>query len=213
MTDYSLLAILVPHGQARKLIHEGRELGLIGATTLLAQGTVKSKLLDFLGINQIQKELILTMGEHTKLTAIMEELNRRHKVTRKNFGISFIIPITYSNKHTDGSMQSEIKKEIRTVKSAIFTIVDRGRANDVVDATIEAGARGGTILHARGSGVNQAKLIFDIEIEPEKEIVLTIVDPDQVEPIVTAIRRHSDVEKDGHGILFVLPITESYGIK
>jgi len=213
MTDYSLLAILVPHGQARKLIHEGRELGLIGATTLLAQGTVKSKLLDFLGINQIQKELILTMGEHTKLTAIMEELNRRHKVTRKNFGISFIIPITYSNKHTDGSMQSEIKKEIRTVKSAIFTIVDRGRANDVVDATIEAGARGGTILHARGSGAHQTKLIFDIEIEPEKEIVLTIVEPDKVDAVVSAIRKHSDVEKDGHGILFVLPITEAYGIK
>ena len=213
MAAFSLLIILVPHGQARKLIHEGRSLGLIGATILLAQGTVKSKLLDFLGINQIQKEVILTIGEHTKLTAIMEELNRRHKVTRKNFGIAFIIPISYSNKHMSGTMQPEIPEEIKTMKSAIFTIVDRGRANDVVDAAVAAGARGSTILHARGSGVNQAKLIFDIEIEPEKEIVLTIVDPDQVEPIVTAIRRHSDVEKDGHGILFVLPITESYGIK
>ena len=64
MTAFSLLIILVPHGQARKIIHEGRELGLIGATTLLAQGTVKSKLLDFLGINQIQKELILTMRKN-----------------------------------------------------------------------------------------------------------------------------------------------------
>ena len=51
------------------------------------------------------------------------------------------------------------------------------------------------------------------EIEPEKEIVLTIVDPEQVEPVGAAIRSHSDIEKDGHGILFVLPITDAYGIK
>ena len=141
MTAFSLLIILVPHGQARKIIHEGRELGLVGATTLLAQGTVKSKLLDFLGINHIQKELILTMGEHDKLAAIMEELNRRHNVTRKNFGIAFIIPITYSNKQANEALLPETQKEIQAMKSAIFTIVDRGRANDVVDATIEAGAR------------------------------------------------------------------------
>lgn len=212
MTGFSLLTILVPHGQARKIVHAGRKLGLNGATILLAQGTVKSKLLDFLGINQIEKEVILTIGEHSKLTHIMEELNRLYKVTRKNFGIAFIIPITYANKQTE-TLQPNTEKEIQAMRSAIFTIVDRGRANEVVDATIAAGARGGTILHARGSGVNQAKLIFDMEIEPEKEIVLTIVESAQLEPVVTAIRQNSDVEKDGHGILFVLPITESYGIK
>ena len=82
MTGFSLLTILVPHGHARKIVHEGRKLGFHGATILLAQGTVKSKLLDFLGINQTEKEVILTIGEHTQLTHIMEELNRLHKVTR-----------------------------------------------------------------------------------------------------------------------------------
>lgn len=213
MNGFSLLVILVPYGQARKIIHEGRQLGLAGATTMIADGTVKSKLLDFLGINQIQKELIFTVGEHTALVSIMQELNRRHDVTRKNFGIAFIVPITYFNKRDGKVVHTKTTEEIKAMKSAIFTIVNRGCANDVVDATVKAGARGGTILHARGSGVNQTKLIFDIEIEPEKEIVLTIVDTEQVETVVTAIRENSNVEQDGHGILFVLPITESFGIK
>lgn len=213
MSGFSLLVILVPYGQARRLIHKGRQLGLAGATTMIADGTVKSKVLDFLGINQIQKELILTVGEHDKLTAIMDELNRQYNVTRKNFGIAFIVPITYFNKDTNGTPQNGSGEEIKVMKSAIFTIVNRGCANDVVEATVKAGARGGTILHARGSGLNQAKLIFDIEIEPEKEIVLTIVDPDQADAVVAAIRENSNVEQDGHGILFVLPVTESYGIK
>ena len=99
------------------------------------------------------------------------------------------------------------------MKSAIFTVVNSGKASEVVDASLEAGARGGTIIHARGSGLNQTKLIFDMEIEPEKEIVLTIVDDDQLENVVEAIRKKSDVEKEGHGILFVIPISKAYGIK
>ena len=105
------------------------------------------------------------------------------------------------------------REEVKTMKSAIFTVVNRGKASEVVDASLEAGARGGTIIHARGSGLNQTKLIFDMEIEPEKEIVLTIVDDDQLENVVEAIRKKSDVEKEGHGILFVIPISKAYGIK
>ena len=52
-----------------------------------------------------------------------------------------------------------------------------------------------------------------MEIEPEKEIVLTIVDDDQLENVVEAIRKKSDVEKEGHGILFVIPVSKAYGIK
>lgn len=213
MNTFSLLLILVPHGQARKIIHEGRSLGLTGATTLIADGTVKSKVLDFLGINHIQKEVILTVGEHDALVSVMDALNRQLNITRKNFGIACLLPISFCNKRNAESVYAQTGETMNTMKSAIFTIVNRGRANDVVDATIQAGARGGTVLHARGSGANQTKLIFDIEIEPEKEIVLTIVDTEQVETVVAAIREHSEIEQDGHGILFVLPVTESYGLK
>ena len=46
--------------------------------------------------------------------------------------------------------------------SAIFTVVYIGKAGVVVDASLDAGARGGTIIHARGSGLNQTKVIFDM---------------------------------------------------
>ena len=184
MKDFSLLIILVPFGRARKIVKYAKDKGLTGATIMIAFGTVKSKVLDFLGIQETRKELILTAGYGDFLDGLMDELNKKFNLTRKNFGIAFRMPLSFIN----------IK-------------------NEVVDASLEAGARGGTIIHARGSGLNQTKLIFDMEIEPEKEIVLTIVDDDQLENIVEAIRKKSDVEKEGHGILFVIPVSKAYGIK
>jgi len=86
-------------------------------------------------------------------------------------------------------------------------------ANYVVDASLEAGARGGTILNARGSGATQTKHVFDIEIDPAKEIVLTIVEKEKVDAVVKAIRKTAEIEKDGLGILFVVPLDKTFGVK
>ena len=54
----------------------------------------------------------------------------------------------------------------------ILTIVERGYADDVMDAAKAAGARGGTILHARGTGSKEAEKFFGIIVQPEKELIL-----------------------------------------
>ncbi|UTY32233.1 P-II family nitrogen regulator [Treponema putidum] len=214
MKDFSLLIILVPFGRARKIVRYAKDKGLTGATIMIAFGTVKSKLLDFLRIQETRKELILTAGHGDVLDGLMDNLNNKFNLTRKNFGIAFRMPLSFINIKNALEEKPVFKREeVKTMKSAIFTIVNRGKAGEVVDASLEAGARGGTIIHARGSGLNQTKVIFDMEIEPEKEIVLTIVDDDRLEKVVEAIRKKSDVEKDGHGILFVIPISKAYGIK
>lgn len=215
MNDLSLLTILVPFGNSGKIVKYAKEKGLTGATIMIAFGTVRSKLLDLLGIYETRKEMILTVGENNLLDNIMKELNAKFKVTRKKFGIAFRFPLSYLNiieKENKGKIEFK-REEQNIMKSAIFTIVNRGKASQVVDASLEAGAKGGTIIHAKGSGLNQTKLIFDMEIEPEKEIVMTIVDEDKLDVVVKAIRENSDVEKNGHGILFVVPISKYYGIK
>lgn len=214
MNGISLLIMLVPFGNAKKIIRYARQNGLKGATVMIAFGTVKSKILDFLGINEARKELILTAGDNSLLDSIMEELTKKFDITRKKFGIAFRLPLSYFNVTAQGGKTIDFKREdSKTMKSAIFTIINRGNAGEVVDASLEAGARGGTIIHAKGSGLNRTKLIFDMEIEPEKEIVMTIVDDEQLEAVVQAIREKSGVEKDGQGILFVIPVSKFYGIK
>ena len=94
----------------------------------------------------------------------------------------------------------------------IITIVNKGRSSDVIDASKEAGAEGGTILHGRGSGVHDTAKLFGILIEPEKEVVLTLTDSTKTDLIVDSISKKININKPGKGVLFVLDVKRVTGI-
>jgi nitrogen regulatory protein P-II 1 len=94
----------------------------------------------------------------------------------------------------------------------IVTIVSKGRSERVVKASKEAGAEGGTILFARGTGIHETKSFFGIPIEPEKEMILTIVPEKITSTVLEAIVQAGDLHTPGAGIAFVLPVKAVAGI-
>ncbi len=94
----------------------------------------------------------------------------------------------------------------------IVTIVNKGFAEEVVDAAKKAGAEGGTIINGRGTGIHENMKLFGVLIEPEKEIVLTIIDRTKSENVLIAIRNAVDLNKPGMGVAFVLEIEKTVGI-
>lgn len=96
--------------------------------------------------------------------------------------------------------------------SLIVTIVRKGWGDEVLEASMKAGAEGGTILMGRGVGVHEKQKILGIPIEPEKDIVLSVTYPDRNEAILQAIVQACDLEKPGAGIAFVLPIERVVGV-
>ncbi len=96
--------------------------------------------------------------------------------------------------------------------SLIVSIVRKGWGNTVLEASVKAGASGGTVLLGRGIGVNEKDSIFGIPIEPEKEIILTLVQESQTETILEAIIAAADLNKPGHGLAFVVPVGKILGI-
>lgn len=94
----------------------------------------------------------------------------------------------------------------------IVTIVRKGWGSSVLQASVKAGARGGTVLLGRGAGVHEQEKIFGMSIEPEKEIVLTIVPDDQADTILAEIVRAAELELAGHGMAFMLPVQKIVGV-
>ncbi|MBC8535849.1 P-II family nitrogen regulator [Feifania hominis] len=94
----------------------------------------------------------------------------------------------------------------------IVTIVNRGFSDSVVKAAREAGAQGGTILHARGTGVHEDATFFGITIQPEKEVVLTLVPRAERAEIMRAICREAGLDTPGCGLSFSLPVSAVAGI-
>jgi nitrogen regulatory protein PII len=100
-----------------------------------------------------------------------------------------------------------------TEYQAIFTVVDKGRGQDAVDAATSAGAKGATIINARGSGIHETSKLFNMEVEPEKEMVLILAKHEIVQDVIQAISQQLELDKPGNGILFVQEVHQTYGIR
>lgn len=95
----------------------------------------------------------------------------------------------------------------------IFAIVNRGFADEVMSAAKGAGAFGGTVVNARGTGTNELQEFFGSVIQPEKEIVMILTEREKRNPIMEAICRDAGLSKPGKGICFSLPVDAVSGIR
>lgn len=94
----------------------------------------------------------------------------------------------------------------------IFAIVNAGFAEDVMDVAREQGARGGTIINARGVAREEAAAFFGIALHTEKEIVMIVVHKTIKDDILNAIYKEMGMAKKAQGIAFSLPITDTVGL-
>ncbi|MGB3387599.1 MAG: P-II family nitrogen regulator [Pseudaminobacter sp.] len=94
----------------------------------------------------------------------------------------------------------------------IVSIVRKGWGDTVLEATMNAGAHGGTILLGRGIGRNEQLRVFGIQIEPEKEIVLTVIPAEMKDTMLQEIERAAELNAPGNGLAFVLPLEKVIGV-
>jgi nitrogen regulatory protein PII len=94
----------------------------------------------------------------------------------------------------------------------IVSIVRKGWGDTVLEATMNAGAHGGTVLFGRGIGRNEQQRVFGIQIEPEKEIVLTVIPAELKDAVLQEIVRAAELTEPGHGLAFIVPVDTLAGI-
>ena len=85
----------------------------------------------------------------------------------------------------------------------IVTIVDKGFGDRIVEISKEAGADGGTILYGRGTGIHEKARLFGIPIEPEKEMVLTLIPRKKTDLVLDAILEKGELSKPGRDCLCI----------
>lgn len=94
----------------------------------------------------------------------------------------------------------------------IVTIVKKGLSEKVMDATRKGGAEGGTIMFGRGSGIHEKAKLLGIPIEPEKEIIFTVVEKQITKNVLDSIVDSVNLDKPGVGIAFVVELNKVLGI-
>ena len=94
----------------------------------------------------------------------------------------------------------------------IVSIVNKGFTSIVMDAARSVGAKGGTIINAKGSGAHEAEKMFGITVQPEKEMVFIIAPKDERNDIMKAIIEKAGLNSLGKGICFAMPIDDIMGV-
>lgn len=113
-------------------------------------------------------------------------------------------------------MEDEKKCELDNIcenkHDLVVTIIKKGNSEKILKASKEAGAEGGTVIYGRGIGIHEKSTLMGIPIEPEKEIVFTIILKSQTKKVVEAIIKEGNLNEPGTGIVFVIGIQTVAGI-
>lgn len=94
----------------------------------------------------------------------------------------------------------------------IMCIVNSGFSEAVMSAARACGARGGTVINARGTAREDAENTFNITIHPEKEIVMIIAPTLIKDAILHALYKEVGLGTEGQGIAFSLPVEDAVGL-
>ena len=94
----------------------------------------------------------------------------------------------------------------------IFAIVNSGYAEEAMTIARELGARGGTILNARGVANEEAAAFFGITLHSEKDILMMVVEKDIRDNVLNAIYKEMGMGKKAQGIAFTLPVSNIAGL-
>ena len=95
----------------------------------------------------------------------------------------------------------------------IFAIVNNGFSEVAMEAARNCGAKGGTILHGRGTASKEAEKFFNISISPEKEIVMILAKSDLVDEILKGLYIAIGSQTQAQGIAFSLPVDDVVGLE
>jgi nitrogen regulatory protein PII len=98
-----------------------------------------------------------------------------------------------------------------TGNTLITCIITRGQADEIMLVARQAGARGGTILGARGTGTEDDVKFFGISLTSEKEMLLIVARNDEVLPsILESICALPIFIEPGGGIVYTTPVEEFF---
>ena len=164
---------------------------------LLGYGTAKDEILDMLGLDRSEKAVLLKTVTGETWKDVKWNLRKKLYIDVPDTGIAFIIPMSSIGGRRELAFfltgQDYRKGEESVMKDTnmelLIIISNQGHNDLVMDAARGAGAYGGTVLHARGTGVNRAELFFGISLASEKDVTLIVTQKSQKNAIMQADRK------------------------
>ncbi len=207
---------VVNPGMAPRMNAIMQSLELPLAIELLGRGTATKNVLDLLGLSTHEYHIIMTIADRPLTERLIEEARKNLYIDAPGQGIIAATPIksvgggkTLAN--LNGGKPAEGAPEINYNYEIVLAIANEGYTDTVMDAAREAGARGGTVLHGKGTGSKDAAKFFGVSIASEKEVIMIVAKSSEKAAIMKSIIDKAGNQTDAGAVVMSLPVSAVAG--
>ena len=217
MELYQLLAVVDRETEPRL---EGvfTSAGTVVGLSQPASGTAGSEILKRFGLASTEKRIVMTVATGAQQRMIFQMARKLLYLDIPGNGILAAIPIkalagrqTLSyltdSEITGGTPSMDFEYEL------IVVVINAGYADTVMDAAREAGAGGGTVLHAKGTGSMRGEKFYNMRFADEKDMVYIVAHKSEKAAVMKAVNQKAGPDTEARGICFSLPISSVMGLR
>ena len=200
---------------SKRFVDFYRAFGAPVVFTALGRGTASDEVLSYLGLEATEKSVMLSVVTPACKEVLMKELVSTMHLTNPGTGIAMCLPLssiggrTAMNYLITGNPEAEPDVEVKedeSMKDAayqlIVAIANQGYTDTVMGAARSAGAHGGTILHAKSTGAEDAGKFFGMSIAEEREIILMVVPTGDKNTVMQAIMAQAGAHTEAQAVTF-----------
>ena len=221
MSELNMMVTIIERNQTKKFTAFYSELGLDISFVSLGTGTAASEILDYFGLDGSDKSVLFHIVTDTKWKEVKRQLQVKMKIDIPGLGIAFLIPLSSIGGKKALSYltagQDFVKGEESSLKDTkyelLVAIANQGYTELIMDAARKVHAAGGTVIHAKGTGSQQAEKFMGVTLVPEKEMVFIVARADRKNAIMRSIMDEAGTGTKAGTIVFSLPVTDTAGMR
>lgn len=217
MELYCVIAITDhERGEAMNTLY--RAAGLRGILSMPGRGTATSEHLAIYGLDATEKYVISAIGNGSEAEGLIKSAKRKLFIDIPGNGVMLTVPLKSvaggktlayltDEQKLGGAPRMDFEHEL------IIVILNEGYSDFVMDAARAAGAGGGTVLHAKGTGGTRGEKFFSVSLADEKDMIYIIAHRDEKAAIMRSINEQAGPGSRAGAICFSLPISSVAGLR
>lgn len=221
MGNICLMTTIVDRKIIDKYLSLYRENDLHIMYVTLGMGTATNEVMDYLGLDSAEKAVAFSVVEEETWQIVKKQLRKKLQIDAPGGGIAFTVPLSSvgGRKTLEFLLEKSDyqKQEESTLKNTeyelIVVISQQGYTDIIMDAARGAGAYGGTIIHAKGTGNAETEKFMGVTIAAEKEIVYIVSKAKEKNAIMKAIMEKAGLNSKAKAICFSLPVSDTAGLR
>lgn len=221
MGNIYLMTTIVDRKIVKKYLELYQENDLQVMFISLGFGTANNEVLDYLGLESTEKAVALSVIEEHTWISVKKQLEKKLHIDAPGGGIAFTTPLSSVGGkkalqfliENDNYQKTEETTLKDTAHELIVVIAEQGYTNLIMDAARGAGAYGGTVIHAKGTGKEAAEKFMGVSLALEKEIIYIVTKTEQKNAIMSAIMKEAGLDSKAKAITFSLPVTDTAGLR